>query len=137
MPSGIYEHKLHQGFQKGHSFYGNISRSNYFHKGEHNGVEFRKGNKKSGKAYSWDSGDKHPLWKGDSVGYGALHSWVKRWKGKSLYCENCGKNGKILKRVWSIDWANIDHKYRRVLEDYIGLCKSCHKLYDIENNLKK
>lgn len=31
-------------------------------------------------------------------------------------------------------WANKDHKYRRVLEDYMRLCASCHQKYDIKNN---
>ena len=33
------------------------------------------------------------------------------------------------------EWANIDHKYRRVLEDFIRMCTSCHRKYDYENNL--
>ena len=36
--------------------------------------------------------------------------------------------------MWSIHWANIDHKYRRNLDDWIGLCAKCHRRYDIENN---
>ena len=63
-------------------------------------------------------------WKGDHVGYGALHSWVKRHKGKAKKCSFCGKaNGKI-------DWANIDGRYKRRLEDWFELCSRCHNQYD-------
>lgn len=73
--------------------------------------------------------DKNAQWKGDTVGYGALHSWVSKWKGKPQECSNCGttKRGRY-------HWANIDHKYRRVLDDYIRLCPSCHRNYDLKNN---
>jgi len=77
------------------------------------------------------SGKNHPIWKADEVGFCALHAWVSRWKGKPDTCEHCGKTGLD---GGQINWANIDHKYRRVLEDYIRLCVPCHRKYDIENN---
>lgn len=73
------------------------------------------------------TGNKSPNWKGDQVGYVAMHYWVVRWKGKPEICENCGKSGL---KGHKIHWANIDHKYRRVLEDYIRLCVKCHMQYD-------
>lgn len=79
------------------------------------------------------SHEKHPLWKGEFASYGSMHSWVRRWKGTPDTCEKCGKTG-LSGRF--IQWANIDHKYRRVLDDYIRLCTKCHKLYDKENNKK-
>lgn len=74
-------------------------------------------------------GSKNHQWKGDNVGYIDLHAWVVRWKGKASKCEICGIENK--KRY---EWANIDHKYRRVLEDYISLCTKCHRIFDIRNN---
>lgn len=71
-------------------------------------------------------------WKGDAVGYNAVHGWISRWKGKPDKCEVCGKD-KLKHR--SYQWANIDHQYRRVLEDYIRMCVSCHRKYDYENHL--
>jgi len=62
--------------------------------------------------------------------YGNGSNKGKHWKGKAKFCENCGKIGEKVGDRWNIDWANIDHKYRRVLEDYIGLCKKCHRKYD-------
>ena len=74
-------------------------------------------------------GEKHPMWKGDDASPEAMHHWVIKRKGTPSKCEHCGRTDK--KRY---EWANIDHKYRRRLEDYIRLCTSCHRKYDIENN---
>ena len=69
----------------------------------------------------------HPEWKGEDASYISKHAWVSRWKGKPDTCEMCGMTG--LSGV-AIHWANIDHKYRRVLDDYIRLCARCHFEYD-------
>lgn len=75
-------------------------------------------------------GEKNAMWKGDKVGYHCMHDWVERWKGKPKKCEMCGTE-----TAKKFEWANIDHKYRRVLEDYIRLCTSCHRNYDYKNNI--
>jgi len=62
--------------------------------------------------------------KGESVGYDALHDWVNRHKGKACKCENCGND------KGRIEWANKSHEYKRDLEDWIQLCKKCHYAYD-------
>lgn len=79
---------------------------------------------------SLPKGDKHKKWKGAEAGYMPIHQWVGRSKGKPSYCEHCGsvEKGKHVK----YEWANIDHKYERNLDDYIRLCTSCHRKYDIE-----
>lgn len=79
------------------------------------------------------TGEKHYEWRGDNVGYRSLHKWVIKNLGKANKCKKCGKEKTTPK---SIQWANIDHKYRRVLSDYIQLCASCHKNYDNKNNKK-
>ena len=66
-------------------------------------------------------------WKGDDVGYSALHSWVKRNLGKPTKCEHCRKDGLTGKKI---HWANIDHQYKRNLDDWIRLCCKCHIKYD-------
>lgn len=71
--------------------------------------------------------EKSARWMGDEVGYVGIHDWVRRWKGTPMTCESCGKTGL---KSQQIHWANIDHKYRRVLDDYIRLCSSCHKKFD-------
>lgn len=64
-------------------------------------------------------------WKGDEVGYFALHAWVRRKRGTPSKCEHCGTM--TAKRF---EWANISREYLRDLEDWVRLCKSCHILYD-------
>lgn len=72
------------------------------------------------------SGDKHPAWKGDHVKYASLHTWINKQKGKASKCSNYNCNGFSK----SFDWANLDGRYKRDLDDYIELCRSCHKQYD-------
>lgn len=74
-----------------------------------------------------NTGNKSHLWKGDDVDYRSLHAWIVRWRGQPDTCEHCGDSGLA---GHSIQWANIDGKYRRVLEDYIRLCAKCHWHYD-------
>ena len=82
-------------------------------------VEWRKKN-------GWDKGENHPQWKGEDVKYQSLHIWVRRQKGDASECWNEHCEGLSN----SFDWANIDGEYRRNLDDFISLCRSCHKLYD-------
>jgi hypothetical protein len=76
--------------------------------------------------------EKHPQWKGKNAGYGSFHQWVNRWKPKTNTCEMCGEE----KSGHKMHWANIDHKYRRVLDDYIRLCSKCHGIFDKEHGLR-
>ena len=73
------------------------------------------------------SDENHHEWKGDNVGYSALHSWVKRKLGKPETCEHCNKT-KLKSR--QIHWANKSHRYLRDKNDWIRLCVKCHKKYD-------
>lgn len=67
--------------------------------------------------------EKNPNWKGDSVGYVALHEWVRSRKPKPLSCEIC----KINKPY---DLANISQEYKRDVNDFEWLCRSCHMTKD-------
>jgi len=71
------------------------------------------------------TGPSHHAWKGDEVGYDALHDWVRRYRDQPDACEHCGKTDKPL------DWANKSGEYRRDLTDWLALCRSCHKRYDL------
>lgn len=73
--------------------------------------------------------EKTSQWKGEEVSKEGLHQWVARWKGKPNKCENCGTE-----KAKKYEWANVDHSYKRILEDYIRMCTSCHRNYDIKNN---
>ena len=69
-------------------------------------------------------------WKGDDVGYFGLHVWINKKLGKPKKCEFCGiTTGKL-------EWANKSHNYKRDLDDWIGSCVPCHKIYD-GNNKKR
>ena len=69
-------------------------------------------------------------WKGDKVGYYALHDWIERQLGKPKKCEECGTTENRM-----YHWANKSHKYKRELTDWLRLCVPCHKIYDL-NYLK-
>jgi hypothetical protein len=69
--------------------------------------------------------DRHTNWKGDRVGYFALHSWVGRKLGKPGQCEHCGTT--TAKRF---EWANKSGEYKRDLSDWLRLCSKCHHAYD-------
>lgn len=73
------------------------------------------------------SEEKNGRWKGDKVGYDALHQWVRRHLGKPGACEHCEKTGLSGKYI---HWANKSHEYKRELSDWIRLCAKCHKAYD-------
>ncbi len=76
-------------------------------------------------------GDKNYQWKGDDVGYGSVHDWISKWKGTPKKCESCGTE-----TAKKYEWANVNHKYRRVLEDYIRMCTKCHRKYDKDMGVK-
>ena len=62
-------------------------------------------------------------WKGNSVGYGGLHSWIKNRFPKQPFCEVC----KINKPY---DLANISQMYKREITDWEWLCRRCHMIKD-------
>ena len=77
-------------------------------------------------------GESHARWKGDKVTYGALHTWIYRELGKAKYClfaktlySDCSK---------TFSWANISGEYKRDLKDWMQLCMSHHKKYDLRKN---
>lgn len=62
-------------------------------------------------------------WKGENAGYRAIHIWVQRTFGLAKICERC-------KSTVKIEWANRDHKYKRIRRDWMQLCRKCHAAYD-------
>lgn len=77
------------------------------------------------KAADANKGEKNIHWKGDNVGYHALHDWVRRYKGTPNKCSNCGTT-----KAKRYEWANISGKYKRKIDDWIRLCRSCHVRQD-------
>lgn len=78
-------------------------------------------------------------WKGESVGYTALHDWIRARLGKPTMCSNkeCfyprkDADGRMMISPRSFQWANISHEYKRDLSDWMQLCASCHTSYDLQ-----
>lgn len=71
------------------------------------------------------TGEENVSWKGDAVGYQALHYWVARQLGQPLVCENCDGLGRS-----RYEWANISGEYKRDVSDWVRLCSNCHHLLD-------
>jgi hypothetical protein len=67
--------------------------------------------------------ERNPMWKGCSVGYYALHNWVRRHKEKPERCVRCNINK-------AIDLANISQQYKRDINDFEWLCRKCHMSED-------
>lgn len=111
-------------FKKGHAPWNKGIQINYevWNKGTKGMVKRNKGSFTSLRL----SGAKNYNWKGDGVGYFALHMWLARNFVKPKECDHCGECNKL-------DWANKTYKYLRDRDDWLALCKKCHAKYDIEN----
>ncbi|HEC65379.1 MAG TPA: hypothetical protein ENI23_08795 [bacterium] len=73
------------------------------------------------------SGEKHPNWQGDKVGYKGLHQWVNKKFGKANKCENksCNKTSDMY------EYSLLKGKeYERKRENFWQLCVKCHRSYD-------
>lgn len=68
-------------------------------------------------------GDKNPMWKGDKVGYHALHDWIKSRLPIPNKCQICFKKSKL-------DLSNKSDLYKRNLNDWEYLCRRCHMKKD-------
>jgi hypothetical protein len=65
-----------------------------------------------------------PWWKGDDVGYRAVHTYMQKHFPKTGVCEGCGGSAKT-------DYALIAGRtYSRERVDYRELCRPCHLEYD-------
>ena len=63
-------------------------------------------------------GSKNGMFK-DNAGYQAVHTWLRRHFVKPKNCEYCGEENKL-------DWASKTKEYKRDINEYIALCRSCH-----------
>lgn len=62
-------------------------------------------------------------WKGNDVGYTALHMWINKNYPKKGICSWCGKKGYT-------EYANISGEYKRDINDFVELCVPCHRILD-------
>ncbi len=74
------------------------------------------------------SGNIHYNWKGENVGYRGLHEWIYNHLGQPDACEFCEQTGLSGHKI---HWANKSGQYERNLSDWLRLCVSCHKRYDL------
>ena len=120
MPKGL------QGFQKGHTL--NVGR-----KASDETRQLIRTSKLGSKnpmfgVEAWNKnkphlvGDKNPAWKGDDVGYFALHQWVRKQIPKPAFCKTCNQDKKL-----EISNNGI---YNRDTEQWEWLCRSCHAKKD-------
>src|SRR3990167_5232520 len=101
MPKGV------KGFQKGHKdFVSEESRKVIAQKTKKRMQKYRGrvppwlvGKSPFVKGHQLNEGKRHWAWKGDGVGRGALHDWVKRRLGVPKICELC-KTTKAKKYEW-------------------------------------
>lgn len=68
-------------------------------------------------------GEKNGQWKGDNVGYGSIHDYIRYHLPKPDRCQICGENKKL-------DLANISQEYKRDLSDWEWICRKCHMQKD-------
>jgi hypothetical protein len=68
-------------------------------------------------------GEKGPRWRGDNAKYSALHKWIVKEQGRAQWCTWCFSCVKV-------EWANVSHEYKREINDWMQLCRNCHKKYD-------
>ena len=83
------------------------------------------------KCIKMKSGIESSNWRGGLIArndYNGIHLWIESEKGKAknYKCVDCNKP--------ACDWSNIDHKYKKNLNDYMSRCRSCHCKWDKINN---
>lgn len=91
-------------------------------------IHFKKGHIpwSKGKSCPQLAGENNPCWKGEKVGYFALHTYIAKHLGKPKKCSICGTQDPH-KRY---HWANKSGEYKRDFSDWIRLCVKCHSEYD-------
>ena len=78
-------------------------------------------------------GKNHPRWKGKEASYSSKHKYLTRNYGNIQKCQKCGVAGRKVSGKWTIEWAKRrDCEYTHHREDYLGLCKPCHRQYDMK-----
>lgn len=71
----------------------------------------------------------NPNWKGNKASKLGIHRWINRNFPRLNICSACKKKG-------STDYSNKYHTYKRLIEDWQELCRSCHQKYDYKNGLR-
>lgn len=69
----------------------------------------------------------HPRWKGDDVGYRALHYRIVKLFGKADRCENLDCAHTDYHRF---EWANLTNEVSNERDNWAMLCVFCHRQMD-------
>lgn len=76
-------------------------------------------------------------WKGDEISYFTAHDRLRRWRGPASECVHCSSSGPY---QWAYDREKAKKRlvedgmpYSPDVNDYIPLCVSCHKRYDLSH----
>ena len=77
--------------------------------------------------------EKNPRWKGGTVGYSGVHTWLIQNYGKADECEECGE--KSTDKMFH--WANVSGEYQRDRCDFKKMCVPCPKAFDVTPKLTK
>lgn len=83
---------------------------------------------KTGKKMPSTTGEKHWAWKGDKVGYYALHDWMVKQVPKPAFCQLCNK-------IQPDELINIspvvnEKTYNRDPKNWLWSCRICHATSD-------
>lgn len=82
---------------------------------------------------TWISGKKSHMWKGDKIGYSGIHMWLRSEYGKANTCESEIIGIECRNNTSRYHWAKLRGKrYERKRENFIQLCNSCHRIYDLD-----
>ena len=73
--------------------------------------------------------EKNPMWKGDSVGYSALHIWIRRNLKIPKHCQIC-------KKIKPLDLMNVTGIYNRDMKNWKWGCRECHIHLDHPTGIK-
>jgi len=76
-----------------------------------------------GKSHEAVKAEKNKNWKGDAVGYEAVHRWMLKWHLWPKQCQACSSQGRMT-------LANVSKRYTREPSDWIILCYRCHWYFD-------
>ena len=64
-----------------------------------------------------------------------VHAWLKRKYPRTGVCQNPDCSGKPYSRT---EYANLwGHKYTKNVDDFMEMCPSCHKNYDMNDEVRK
>ena len=69
---------------------------------------------------------------GEPIRYNELHRRIRKNNGNAPHCSKCSVNGR------RFEWALIKgREYSENIGDYIPLCPSCHRKYDMTESIRK